>query len=179
MNTAVSKLAKGLVAAACIAASLSLVACGPGAPKMKKFNIGIGQSTNQKVEVDLVCVPDNATDLAIWRTKNLDDYFSGNDPLRSSNTEITRSFTFSEGASNKIVITPGDEIWKKWFDKRPILFVLANSRGLRAEAQKNPGNDIRRTEIPLTTEYWKDYKFEINISNGGAIVTPPPTKITK
>ena len=179
MKIGIKNIARGLVIGACMAASLSLTGCGPGTPKMKKFNIGLGQTTNQKVEVDLVCVPDNPTDLAMWRSKNLDDYFSGNDPLRSASVEFTKSYTFTEGATNKIVITPSDDIWKKWFDKRPMLFILSNSRGLRTEAQKNPSLDLRRTEVPLTTEYWKDYKFDINITNSGASVSPPPTKIVK
>ena len=74
-----------------------------------------------------------------------------------------------------------DEIWKKWFDTRPILFVLANSRSLRAEAQKSGDkmNDPRRSKINLTSDYWKQDNFEIVIMDGGIQINPPPTLTVK
>lgn len=162
-------------------AALCLGACGPNV-KMKKFNIGVGPDaslkdagTNRmgKLEVDLVAVGNNQDDLTKWRTKNLNDYFSGNDPLRTGAAAYTKSLTFADGNEARITINLNDEIWKQWYPNRSNLFVLANSRALSAESQKQ---EIRRREIPLTNDYWKGNSFQITIKNSGIEVDPPPTK---
>jgi hypothetical protein len=168
-------------AAALLALIGGLAACAPSV-KMKKFNITTGpdaslkeasSSKMGKLEVDLVAVGGNQDDLNKWRTKNLNDYFSGNDPLRAGAKDYTRSLTFSDGNEARITITKGDEIWKTWYPNRSNLFVLANSRALAMESQKQEG---RRREIPLTSDYWKGDSFTIIIKNSGIEVDPPPTK---
>ena len=172
-------IVKGLALLAGVA--IGLTACGPNV-KMKKFNVGVGpdaslkeagSSKMGKLEVDLVAVGNNQDDLTKWRTKNLNDYFSGNDPLRAGATAYTKSLTFADGNEARITITKGDEIWKQWYPNRSNLFVLANSRALSAGAQKQ---EVRRREIPLTSDYWKADSFQITIKNSGIEVDPPPTK---
>jgi len=176
MKNTVSKLTTLLVL--CAGAAMLSAGC-ESKPKMKKFDIGLTPQGTQKVEVDLVAVAE--TDADTWRDKNLDDYFSGNDKLRSDNAEFTRSFTFTEGQNAKVMISVNDAIWTKWHEKRPKLFVLANSRSLRAEAQKTGvgKQDPRRKEITLMSDYWTQSNFDITVTDGGIRVNPPPTLITK
>jgi len=162
-----------LVALLALSAGASLPVLG-GCNGAQKFDIGLTSKATQKVEVDLIAVPENEADTT-WRAKNLDDYFSGNDTLRSDHAERTKSYTFTEGQSARITINKDDPIWNKWDDKRPLLVVLANSRSLRAEAQKAGGQDPRRNVIPLNEKYWsEEKKFEITVTDGGIQVNPPP-----
>lgn len=176
----------GIVRTLTLTAGMAVLAWGLGAcapsVKMKKFDIGVGPDASLKeagsgrmgkLEVDLVAVGNNADDLGKWRTKNLNDYFSGNDPLRAGATAYTRSISFSDSNEVRIKISKSDPIWKEWYPNRSNLFVLANSRALSAEAQKQ---EVRRREIPLTSDYWKGDSFEITIRNSGIEVNPPPTK---
>ena len=169
----------GSIALIACAASVTMLAGCDSGPRMKKFDIGLSQSSNHKVEVDLVCVPE--AEKGKWERYDLDDYFSGNDSLRSGSTAFTKSYTFNEGDTKKISISTSDPIWNTWFKTRPYMFVLASSRTLRAEAKKinDPTRDPRRYPVTLTTEYFTASKFDITVSGTAIDVTPPPTKIVK
>lgn len=157
-----------------LAASFMLGACA-SKPTVKNFNMTIAPQTSQKVEVDILAV--SQAEAEELDKVDIDSYFSGGDSFRASKAGTARTFTFNEGQNTKVTIDSKDAIWKTWGATRPYIYILANSRALRASAQK--GTDVRRKKIERWSDYWTQDNFEVSIKDGGIFVEPAPVKIVK
>jgi hypothetical protein len=169
-----------MVTALAVAAS---VLGGCGGPKMGIYNLVVKPDSSLKdqgsgklppLEVDLVGVKES--DAAMWSEYKVDSYFSGNDALRAGAKEYTKSLTFSAGNEATIEINKKDPIWQVW-KKRGVtrLFVLASSKNLRSPSGSP---ELRRKELPLTTDRWRTERIEIIIKSSG-IDCPTPMEPLK
>jgi len=146
---------------------------GCGGYKPKKFDISIQPRTTDTVLVDLIAVPKDDVETK-WMGLDVENYFSGNNTVRASNVEFTKTYKFEGGATQQVQINRNDPIWSKWFKTRPVLIVLATSGSLAREAAKNPS--VRKARIDMTTEYYDADAFTITVKDGGIQVDPPPMK---
>jgi len=166
------------VAAVVLVGLMAVVGVGCGKPKMGVYNITVtpdaslsegGTGRLAQLEVDLVGVKES--DAAMWRDYKVDSYFSGNDALRSGAKEYTKTMTFSEAKKGAQTLARNDGIWKVWRDRGVThLFILASSKNLRGTGG---GPELRRKELPLTTNRWKTEKIDIVVKNSG-IDCPTP-----
>lgn len=119
------------------------------------------------VTVDMVGI--NESELGIWRSKDVLDYFSAGDTLRESANKIT--FTFEQEAS--AILSSSDPIWEQW--KRQgvaYVVVMADLPGFLSRDSK------RRQIIPLDGERWADTPnmITVSISEAGLTLLPAPVQ---
>lgn len=168
LSTRTKSLALGLLAMCSM-----LVGCS--SPKMGTYNLVIRPDDSltagrlAPLEVDLVGVKE--ADASVWREYKLDAYFSGQDTLRSGARDYMKSINFGPDSAGEQRISKTDPIWKVWRGRGVTnLVILANSRDLRPGA----GGEVRRKEIPLTTDRWKTDTIEIVVKRSGIDV---PTRM--
>jgi hypothetical protein len=154
------------------------VGVGCGSPKMGIYNLVVtpdstlrdaGSGKMSQVEVALVGVKE--ADAAQWREYKVDSFFSGNDAFRAAAKEYTKTLTFSNDQAGPQKVTMKDPIWKVWKERGVThLFIFANSKNLR---NAPGGPELRRKELPLTTDRWKTETIDIVIKSGGIDVPTP------
>jgi hypothetical protein len=156
----------------------SVVAGGCGAPKMGIYNLNVIPHDSLKdansgklsqVEVALVGVKE--ADAQDWRDYKVDAFFSGNDSFRAGAKEYTKTLTFSNDNPAPQTVKASDPIWQVWKARGVTkLFIFANSKNLR----NTPGGpELRRKELPLTTDRWKTDTIDIVVKSSGIDVPTP------
>lgn len=159
-------------------AAFVFVGVGCGGPKMGKYNLVVapdaslrdsGSGKMSQVEVALVGVKE--ADAPVWREYKVDSFFSGNDAFRAGANEYTKTLTFSNERAAAQTIKSSDPIWNVWKQRGVTkLFVFANSKNLRVA----PGApELRRKELPLTTDRWKTDNIDIVVKSSGIDVPTP------
>jgi hypothetical protein len=156
---------------------------GCGGPKMGMYNLVVtpdaslrDSSTQKMSQVEVALVGVKEADAATWRDYKVDSFFSGNDPFRAGAKEYTKTLTFSNDQPGAQTVKEKDPIWKVWKDRGVTkLFIFANSKNLK---NVPGGPELRRKELPLTTDYWKTETIDIVIKNGG-IDVPTPMEAVK
>jgi hypothetical protein len=159
-------------------AAFMLVGVGCNSPKMGVYNLNVtpdaslrdsGSGKMSQVEVALVGVKE--ADAPVWREYKVDSFFSGNDPFRAGAKEYTKTLTFSNDNPGVQKVTMKDPIWKVWKDRGVTqLFIFANSKNLR---NAPGGPELRRKELPLTTDRWKTETIDIVVKSSGIDVPTP------
>jgi hypothetical protein len=156
----------------------AVVAGGCGAPKMGVYNLNVTPDASlrdsasgklSQVEVALVGVKE--ADAETWRQYKVDAFFSGNDPFRAGAKDYTKTLVFSNDAPAMQTVKGNDPIWQAWRSRGVTrLFIFANSKNLRNAAG---GPELRRKELPLTTNYWKTNTIDIVVKSSGIDVPTP------
>lgn len=126
-----------------------------------------------QVEVDLIGIKDDET--GAWNGYSVDKYFSGDDEQRRNASGYTRSLVFGNGNEAIMTVPASDPIWATW-EKRGVtrLLIMANSRTMRSGG----GVEVRRRDIPLTTDKWDVKQIDIVVKSTGVEV-PTPMKVVK
>jgi hypothetical protein len=156
----------------------AVLAGGCSSPKMGVYNLNVtpdaslkdgGSGKLSQVEVALVGVKE--ADADDWRAYKVDSFFSGNDPFRAGAKEYTKTLTFSNDNPGMQTVRTSDPIWQVWRSRGVTrLFIFANSKNLR----NTPGGpELRRKELPLTTDRWKTQTIDIIIKSSGIDVPTP------
>jgi hypothetical protein len=166
------------IVAAVAFAAFAFVGVGCGSAKMGVYNLNVtpdaslrdqGSGKMSQVEVALVGVKE--ADAGTWREYKVDQFFSGNDQFRANAATYTKTLTFSNDNAKPQTITMKDPIWKAWKDRGVTqLFIFANSKNLRSAAG---GPELRRKEIPLTTDRWKTETIDIVVKSSGIDIPTP------
>jgi hypothetical protein len=156
----------------------ALLAGGCGAPKMGVYNLNVTPDVSlrdsasgklSQVEVALVGVKE--ADAETWRAYKVDSFFSGNDPFRAGAKDYTKTLVFSNDAPATQTVKANDPIWQAWRSRGVTrLFIYANAKNLRGAPG---GPELRRKELPLTTNYWKTNTIDIVIKSSGIDVPTP------
>lgn len=123
-----------------------------------------------QVEVDVVGV--KPAELDNWRSKSIDEYFSGNDQFRANSREYARTLTFSASDSAPKTISIKDPLWATWKARGTMnLVVLASARTIKPGS----GIDGRRLVIPLDKRAFKGsvQQIDIQIKSSG-VQSPTP-----
>lgn len=172
-------LTRIVLVVAAMAAMLAGIGCGPQKKKMGRYDLVVtpdaslrdsGTGRMPKVEVDLVGVKDD--EAGTWMSYSLDKYLSGDDELRRGASGFTKTVLFEGGSETAVTIPASDPIWNAWAARGATkLFILANARTLRA-------GDLRRKDIPITTEKWEVKKIDIVVKSSGVEV-PTPMKVVE
>jgi hypothetical protein len=159
-------------------AVFALVGGGCNGPKMGVYNLNVtpdaslrdsGSGKMSQVEVALVGVKE--ADAPVWRDYKVDSFFSGNDQFRAGAKEWTKTLTFSNDNAKMQTVSMKDPIWKVWKDRGVTqLFIFANSKNLKVAPG---GPELRRKELPLTTDRWKTETIDIVIKSSGIDVPTP------
>jgi hypothetical protein len=159
-------------------AAFSFVGVGCNSPKMGVYNLVVtpdaslrdaGSGKMSQVEVALVGVKES--DAAMWREYKVDAFFSGNDAFRAGAKDYTKTLTFSNDKAGSQTVSMKDPIWKVWKDRGVMhLFIFANSKNLR---NAPGGPELRRKELPLTTDRWKTETIDIVVKSSGIDVPTP------
>ncbi len=166
------------LAAVALIGFFGVTAGGCGGASLKMVDIAVTPDASLKdsasgrlpqVEVALVGVKES--DAALWREAKVDNFFSGNDAMRADAREYTKTLTFSSDNPGTQVLKANDPIFKVWKERGvTMLFVFANSRNLKT----SPGApEMRRKELPLTSDRWKTDRIEIYIKSSGIDVPTP------
>lgn len=161
-----------------VLAAFTLVGVGCNSAKMGTYNLVVSPDASlrdsasgkmSQVEVALVGVKE--ADAPVWREYKVDSFFSGNDPFRAGAKEYTRTLTFSNDQAGPQTVKRSDPIWQKWKERGVTqLFIFANSKNLKNAAG---GPELRRKELPLTTDRWKTETIEIVVKSSGIDVPTP------
>jgi len=156
----------------------ALVGGGCNSAKMGVYNLNVTPDTSlrdagsgkmSQVEVALVGVKE--ADAATWREYKVDSFFSGNDPFRAGAKDYTKTLTFSNDNAKAQTVSMKDPIWKVWKDRGVTqLFIFANSKNLKVAPG---GPELRRKELPLTTDRWKTETIDIVVKSSGIDVPTP------
>src|SRR4051812_9903905 len=159
-------------------AAFVFIGAGCNSAKMGVYNLNVTPDASlrdsasgkmSQVEVALVGVKD--ADAPVWREYKVDSFFSGNDPFRAGAKDYTKTLTFSNDAAKTQTVSMKDPIWKVWKERGVTqLFIFANSKNLKNAAG---GPEMRRKELPLTTDRWKTETIDIVIKNSGIDVPTP------
>ncbi len=173
------------VAMALVVLGLSAVGCGQSKLRLGRYDLVVspdaslrdaGSGKIPQVEVDLVGVRD--ADKAEWAAYSVDKYFSGEDPMRAGAAKYTRTVTFGPDNNGPATIKSNDPIWQEW-EQRGVttLYVFASARTMKTGSG---GADLRRKEIPLTTDRWESgtNKIDVVVKSSG-VDCPTPMKVMK
>jgi hypothetical protein len=151
---------------------------GCSGPKMGVYNLVVtpdaslrDQGSGKMSQVEVMLVGVKEADAPTWREYKVDSLFSGNDPFRAGARDYTKTLTFSNDQAAPQTVKMSDPIWQEW-RKRGVtqLFVFANSRNIRPAAG---GPELRRKELPLTTDRWKTQTIDLVIKSSGIDVPTP------
>ena len=130
---------------------------------------------NKSVEVHLVGI--NSSEIDLWKTMSMTDYWTPGNQLRKSAQEYTYVIQFGQGPCT-VTLGKKDPIRGTWKNKKvQYLFVLADLPGVFTDS---PGNaDARRLQLPATNSKrwgWRDKKIDIRIeeSNIISLTVPKP-----
>jgi len=182
--TTATRIAKIGVLAAAMVLAFGTVGCATTA-KLGRYDLVVtpdatlrdsGTGRLPPVEVDLVGV--GAADAAQWQSYGADQYFSGEDARRKGAASYAKTLTFNADNQGPQTIKATDPIWKLWQQRGvTTLFVFASSRTMKT----TPGGpEIRRKEIPLTTDKWESgtRRIDIVVKSSG-VDCPTPMKVMK
>jgi hypothetical protein len=152
-------------------AALSVTMGGCGNPGLKIANVTFTADPSLRdpggklplVEVAVVGVSEN--DAREWNEYKVDSFFSGSDPRRTASMPFTKNLMFRDEDPAPKTIAANDPIWAVWKERGATrLVILANSKNLNA----GPGGpELRRKELPFTTDRWKTGQIDISITSGG------------
>jgi len=178
-----SKLSVLKVSMFAVVAMLGVTMGGCSTPTLKVANVTVTAEQSLRdpggklplVEVAVIGVSEN--DVREWNEYKVDSFFSGSDPRRTAAMPFTKNLIFREEDSGPKTIAANDPIWQVWKERGATrLFILANSKNLSAGSG---GPDMRRKELPFTTDRWKTSQIDIAITGGGIDVRTkiePPAK---
>jgi len=130
---------------------------------------------NKSVEVHLVGI--NSSEIDLWKTMSMTDYWTPGNQLRKSAQEYTYVIQFGQGPCTK-ALGKKDPIWRKWKNRKvEYLLVLADLPGVFTDRAGN--EDARRLQLPATNSKrwgWRDKKIDIRIeeSNIVSLTIPKP-----
>ena len=170
-------MSKLSVLKAAVFSAVVLVGCGLGGcakPTLKVANVTFTadpslKDPNGKLPlVEVAVIGASANDAREWNEYKVDSFFSGNDPRRAAAMPYTKNLVFTNDSPGPKTIAANDEIWKVWRDRGATrLFIFANSKNLSAGTG---GLELRRKELPFTTDRWKTNQIDISITSGGVVV---------
>ena len=130
---------------------------------------------NKSVEVHLVGI--NSSEIDLWKTMSMTDYWTPGNQLRKSAQEYTYVIQFGQGPCT-VTLGKKDPIRGTWKNKKvQYLFVLADLPGVFTDSAGNA--DARRLQLPATNSKrwgWRDKKIDIRIeeSNIISLTVPKP-----
>jgi hypothetical protein len=150
---------------------MSGVGCS-SAPQVGVYQINVttdeslkGSGANMpQVEVDLVGLNDAQLQQQ-WHDYKPENYFSGNDVLRSTSREFTKSFVFTEDKPTTKTLEKKDPMCVTWkSQERRTLMVLVNSKAFKSSSG---GTVQRKIELPLTTDRWNGDVIDLVVKSSG------------
>ncbi|TVR52423.1 MAG: hypothetical protein EA425_05000 [Puniceicoccaceae bacterium] len=155
---------------------LLLAGCATTPPPIQPaFNLVVDPAyAGASIQVDLVGV--NASEVARWRTKSVNDYFSPGDPFRA--TAERKSFLMGPDGEDAPVLAANDPIWQRW-QRRDVSFivVLADLPGYMED--REGAIDSRRLIVPLGGDRWdraRPSTITLEISPTGVSSIPAPVR---
>jgi hypothetical protein len=152
------------LAAAGLFAALSGVgcACTPAVAERRVVVTLADELVGQPVVVSLHGA--TADELGLWKTYNVDEFFSPSNQLRAGIAKEGELVFDIERAERSKALEPTDPAWQRWKDQKAMdLVVIAYVPGF-ARAPDDKGDDPRRQVITLNRCRWANPSEPINIS---------------
>ncbi|HYE63420.1 MAG TPA: hypothetical protein VD997_15620 [Phycisphaerales bacterium] len=164
-----SKLSVWAVLVAVVMMSFTLGGCSTPTLKVANVTFTPEQSLRDPngklplVEVAVIGVSEN--DAREWNEYKVDSFFAGNDPRRAAAKPFTKDLVFTNDDAAAKTIAANDPIWQVWKERGATrLFIFANSKNLRSG---EGGLELRRKELPFTSDRWKTNQIDIAVTSGG------------
>jgi hypothetical protein len=173
-------MSMGRAAAVLSLVLVALMGVGCNSKRMGVYNIvvtphsSLQDSSGKLSQVEVAIVGVKPDEAKTWNEHKVEQFFSGADPVRSGAEGYTRTMIFNANNPGPQSISPKDPIWKVWRNRGVMsIVVFANSKNLRV----SPGGpDLRRRELPLTTDRWKVDQIDLLIKSSG-IDCPTPMEV--
>lgn len=150
---------KRLVVLVLVGYAAAAIGCA-GGPRMGRYDVVVSMDpalVNEpggapSVTVNLVGV--NDAEAEKWNAKNMNEYWTPNDPLRQDAASYAHVMQFGPGRSEPKTLSKDDPIWNTWSNSGAMhLFVLADLPGSH---EARPGSaDARRLVLPLDRRRWE------------------------
>jgi hypothetical protein len=142
----------------------------------RTINVTASDSICKKsVEVHLVGI--NSSEIDLWKTMSMTDYWTPGNQLRKSAKEYTYVIQFGQGPC-MATLGKKDPIRRAWKNRNvEYLFILADLPGVFTDSVGNA--DARRLQLPAPNSKrwgWRDKKIDIRIeeSNIVSLTIPKP-----